>query len=83
MSERVVDWTVANLFRSGDEIHLLHIIPTPSPEVLAGFGAMDPIVTIEPDPAVDAKHVRFTTHASSGLRSRCDGSPLPSQKNKR
>lgn len=37
------------------QIHLLHIIPVPMPEVVGGFGAMDSIVTVDPDPKEDLK----------------------------
>lgn len=39
------------------QVHLLHIIPVPMPEVIGGLGAMDSIVTVEPDPQLDVKHV--------------------------
>lgn len=38
-------------------MHLLHIIPVPMPEVIGGIGAMDSIVTVDPDPATDLKHI--------------------------
>lgn len=41
------------------QVHLLHIIPVPMPEVIGGMGAMDSIVTVDPDPQTDLKHVRI------------------------
>jgi hypothetical protein len=36
-----LDWVLTNIYRDEDEIHLLHIIPIPMPEVITGgFGAM-------------------------------------------
>jgi hypothetical protein len=55
-SEKVLEWAVENLYREGDEFHLLHVIPVPMPEVIGGF-AMDSIVTVDPDPATDLKHI--------------------------
>jgi hypothetical protein len=55
-SETVLEWACENLYREGDEFHLLHVIPVPMPEVIGGF-AMDSIVTVDPDPAVDVKHI--------------------------
>lgn len=49
------------------QVHLLHIIPVPMPEVIGGIGAMDSIVTVDPDPATDLKHVSRTSGGSVGL----------------
>lgn len=78
-AENVVGWVLDNIYREGDELHLLHIIPIPMPEVITGgFGAMDSIVTVDPDPKEDLKHIadakemmkkRFvTTLASKDVR---------------
>lgn len=56
-SENAVDWVLANFYRDGDEIHLFHVIATPMPEVIGGLGAMEGVVTIDPDPQLDQKHV--------------------------
>ena len=57
-AENVLTWVLDNIYREGDEIHLLHVIPIPMPEVVSGgYGAMDSIVTVEPDPKVDLKHI--------------------------
>lgn len=73
-AEAVLDWVLENIYREGDEVHLLHIIPIPMPEVVGGFGAMDSIVTIDPDPQKDLKHIadakemmkkRFVTKVAS------------------
>ncbi|KAI3428123.1 hypothetical protein D9Q98_006506 [Chlorella vulgaris] len=56
-SDDVLEWVVSNLWKEGDEVHLLHIIPVPMPEVIGGLGAMDSIVTVEPDPQLDVKHI--------------------------
>jgi nucleotide-binding universal stress UspA family protein len=76
ISEKVLDYCLTHFYKDGDEIHLMHVIPVPAPEVLTGL-AMDSIFTIEPDPAVDVKHIadakdfmrnRFaTTLASKGV----------------
>lgn len=56
------------------QIHFLHVIPVPMPEVVGGFGAMDSIVTLEPSPETDLKHIadakefikrRFVTKVAS------------------
>ncbi|KAL4443592.1 hypothetical protein ABPG75_011329 [Micractinium tetrahymenae] len=57
VSEEVLEWSISNVYKEGDEIHLLHIIPVPMPEVIGGIGAMDSIVTVDPDPATDLKHI--------------------------
>ncbi|KAI7840666.1 hypothetical protein COHA_005588 [Chlorella ohadii] len=57
VSETVLEWTIDNVYKQGDEIHLLHIIPVPMPEVIGGIGAMDSIVTVDPDPQTDLKHI--------------------------
>jgi nucleotide-binding universal stress UspA family protein len=74
-SEGVLNWVLENIYRKDDEIHLLHIIPIPMPEVVAGgYGAMDSIVTVDPDPKEDLKHIadakemmkrRFVTKVAS------------------
>lgn len=46
------------MYKEGDEIHLFTVIPSPQPQVVGGFGAMDSIVTVEPDPAEDLKHIQ-------------------------
>lgn len=56
-SEEVLEWSINNVMKEGDEIHLLHIIPVPMPEVIGGIGAMDSIVTVDPDPQTDLKHI--------------------------
>lgn len=57
VSERVLEWTVQELYREGDELHLFTVIPSPQPQVVGGFGAMDSIVTVDPDPTEDLKHI--------------------------
>lgn len=50
--------TLPSTLIQGDEIHLLHVIPLPMPEVVAGgFGAMDSVITVDPDPKEDLKHI--------------------------
>ncbi|GAB4818574.1 hypothetical protein N2152v2_005620 [Parachlorella kessleri] len=59
-SEKAVDWAAENLFKEGDEVHLLHIIPVPMPQVMAGSVVMDmaiPATTLEADPADDQRHI--------------------------
>jgi nucleotide-binding universal stress UspA family protein len=56
-SEEVLEWAINNVHKEGDEVHLLHIIPVPMPEVIGGMGAMDSIVTVDPDPQADLKHI--------------------------
>ena len=52
------DWVIREMYKDGDEIHLIHVIPVPMPEVVAGgFGAMDTVVTLDPDPKEDLKHI--------------------------
>lgn len=29
----MLEWTIENIVREGDEVHLLHVIPVPMPEV--------------------------------------------------
>lgn len=57
VSEDVLEWSIKNLHKEGDEFHLLHIIPVPMPEVIGSIGAMDSVITVEPDPAEDVKHI--------------------------
>jgi|Transcript_3269 structural maintenance of chromosome 2 len=57
-SVEVLDWVIREMYKDGDEIHLIHVIPVPMPEVVAGgFGAMDTVVTLDPDPKEDLKHI--------------------------
>jgi nucleotide-binding universal stress UspA family protein len=56
-SDNVLEWAIKNIYREGDDFHLLHVIPVPMPQVVGGFGAMDSIVTVEPDPQTDLKHI--------------------------
>jgi nucleotide-binding universal stress UspA family protein len=78
-SEVVLNWVVDNIVKEGDEVHLLHVIPVPMPDVVAGgFGGMEySVITVDPDPKEDLKHIadakdmmrrRFTTLlASKGI----------------
>lgn len=70
----MLEWVIDNVYREGDEVHLLHVIPVPMPEVVGGFGAMDSIITVDPDPQTDLKHIadakemmktRFVTKVAS------------------
>ena len=57
-SSSVLDFVLSEIYRAGDELHILHVIPVPMPEVMTGgFGAMDSVITVDPDPAVDLKHI--------------------------
>lgn len=51
--------------QAGDQLHLLHVIPTPSPEVLSGTGmgmAGGEFVLAEPDPEADKAQVSLLQH---------------------
>ncbi|KDD72741.1 hypothetical protein H632_c2951p0, partial [Helicosporidium sp. ATCC 50920] len=57
-SDRVLDWTLENIYQQGDEIHFLHVIPVPMPAVVGGLGGLDTgLVTVNPDPQEDVKHI--------------------------
>jgi len=57
-SVSVLEFVLTEIYRAGDELHILHVIPVPMPEVITGgFGAMDSVITVDPDPAVDLKHI--------------------------
>lgn len=58
-SVTVLDWVIDNLVKSGDdEIHLFHVIPIPMPEIIGtGSYMMDSVVTVDPDPKEDLKHI--------------------------
>ncbi|KFM29237.1 hypothetical protein F751_1613 [Auxenochlorella protothecoides] len=40
------------------DIHLLHVVPVPLPEIVGGLGGMDTgLVSVDPDPKEDIKHI--------------------------
>lgn len=41
-----------------EQIHFLHVVPVPLPEIVGGLGGMDTgLVSVDPDPKEDIKHV--------------------------
>ncbi|KAK9830104.1 hypothetical protein WJX72_009803 [[Myrmecia] bisecta] len=60
-SERALQWTFNNLFRKGDELHLLHVIPEAVPEVMTDFM----IYNADPE-----DHARMVEKAKALLSSR-------------
>lgn len=41
------------------QLHFLHVVPVPLPEVVGGLGGLDTgLVSVDPDPKEDIKHVR-------------------------
>jgi nucleotide-binding universal stress UspA family protein len=60
-SLKACQWAIENMYRQGDEFHLLHVIPAPTPEVVGGFapgmGAADALLLTDPDPAVDKRNL--------------------------
>lgn len=47
---------------SRPQIHLLHVVPVPLPEIVGGLGGLDTgLVSVDPDPKEDIKHVGVQT----------------------
>lgn len=58
------------------QIHLLHVVPVPLPEIVGGLGGLDTgLVSVDPDPKEDIMHVRCFDPAARPSRS---SSPLHS-----
>ncbi|KAK9812362.1 hypothetical protein WJX73_005407 [Symbiochloris irregularis] len=61
--ENALLWASENLVRTGDHLHLLHVIPVQAPEMLSGTGmgmSGGDFVLAEPDPAADKEEMQHT-----------------------
>lgn len=56
-SERAIQWTIENFIRQGDTVVLHHVVLAPSPEVMAGLGVMEGVVTYADNPEANQKKI--------------------------
>lgn len=57
-SEKALDWAISNIYKEGDEVRLLNIVPMPTPMGMPLVLDMAfPAVPMEPDEAENLKHV--------------------------
>lgn len=49
-SKHAVEWTIKEMYRPGDVLHVYHCTPTPSPDVMPGLGLMEGVITYQPNP---------------------------------
>ncbi|GAB4814133.1 hypothetical protein N2152v2_001179 [Parachlorella kessleri] len=56
-TDRALEWCLAHLYRLGDLIQLMHVVPTMSPDLVAATGSDYVPILLESDPQEDIDHV--------------------------
>ncbi len=57
-SEHALEWALENIYREGDDVRLLHVVPVTAPHSMPlVLDLVVPAFPIEADPQEDAEHV--------------------------